>query len=427
MLKYFFLLCISCHAFSKVQSLPEYNRSLLAQLISKKALSPKEVKALRIRLGAELTSADDNSYKENELLKLLEYATFSAYLSKSKSDEEMVRDMWQRYLALPNTTKKVFEVAYISSLLPNEEKDPGSLIAVYEYFLRFAPKDDSKPFFHPLAASNCSMLSYLKKTNELEKCWKQEYEISNEKLSVLIKTTADRLTYYAGSYPLKKEFKTLAAKILEDKEMEPLHPYVKFLLVEVRIKDLDFQNVEKEIEKLKVESRGKLPTEKTTLKFLLVQNKLDKAVAVHKSLSQNNLTAAEETLYNQLSTELYLRKGEYQKADYYISKIIESETRDLHKLGANVAKTAIALLMRSTNPMDGLKRNIKECERIIAENKITNPEHLTLLKVAKILSFGSTLDLAELKKATVELKKYSYPGTGRVFLLDKVISELNDR
>ncbi len=427
MLKYIFLLCVSCHAFSQVQSLPEYNRSLLAQLVSKKALSPKEFKALRIRLGADLTSADDNSYKENELLKLLEYATFSAYLSKSKSDEDLVRDMWKRYLTLPNTTNKVFEVSYISSLLPDEEKDPSRLIEIYDYFLRFTPKDKNKQFFLPLVASNCTTLTYLKKTDELERCWKLEYDISDGREGVFLKTASDRLTYYAGSYPLKKDFKTMVAKILADKKMEPIHLYAKFLTVEMKIKDLDFQNVEKEIERLKIVSQDKLPMEKTTLRYLLAQNKLDKAVAVHKTLSQNNLTPREDAAYNQLSTELYFKKGEYQKADYYITKLIENETRDLAKLAAYAAKAAIAIIIRSTNPMEEFKKNIKDCEKIIAENKITSQEYLTLLRVAKILSAGSALDLAELKKATVELKKYNYPAVARVSLLDKVISEMNDR
>ena len=63
----------------------------------------------------------------------------------------------------------------------------------------------------------------------------------------------------------------------------------------------------------------------------------------------------------------------------------------------------------------------------MTENKITNPEHLTVLKVTQILSAGSALDLSELKKATEEIKKYNYPAIPRIYTLNKLISELNDR
>ena len=427
MLKYFLLIFASCVAFSQVQSLPEYNRTLHAQLLAKKILSPKELKSLRIRLGVELSSADDNAYKEGELLKLLEYATFSAYLSKNKIEEKTIQEMWTRYLALPNTTKKAFEVSYLASLAPVEMKNPTSIIALNEYFLKYAPKDKTKEFFLPLVANICSTFDYLKKTTELEKCLHQEDDISNLNPNILIKTTRERLIYYFSSYSLKNKFKMLAEKTLADEKMNSLKIFIKFMLVEIKIKEGNIKDLDKEIDKLRGETKDSSAIDKLMTKYFLAQNKIDKAMVHYKNLSQRNLSTVDELLYNQMSIELYFKKGEHKKADYFIEKIIEQEPTQLYRLPAYLDKTAISIIAKANANTEILKKNLAACKRIVLENKIDNPEHLSLLKLAEVMTAGPTPDLIALKNAVNEFKKYHYPTNARVYILDQLISTLIDR
>ena len=411
MLKYLLLLCLCSPAFSQVLSLAEYNRALLTDLINKKVLSAKEVKALRIRLGTEMTSADDASYKEGELLKLLEYTSYMASYSKNKELDKITKAMWESYLKLPNTTNKTFESEYLTDIFSENLKNPDILLPVFESYLKYAVRDEDKKFFFSLVQDKCNTFTELRMTDELEKCWKQYFEYSEKTPKVRASLELEKITYYYSMFQLREKADVIAKEVLADDTLKGIHPATRRQRTAAHINVGNLKGLESELEKIKREDKDGSNYDRIYLKSLLIQNKLDKAVVFFKAITDKGMNGPQSLRYYKVAAELFFRIAEYQKADFYLSKMIEIDTNPLNQIEHYTTKAAVQALGKSYTNVTKLKPQFERLAKAVADSHVQDPEYLLSLKMGQIISNPPKVDLLELMKVFEEYKKYQYPNS----------------
>ena len=411
MLKYLLLLCLCSSGFAQVQSLAEYNRSFLSDLITKKTMSAKEIKALRIRLGTEMTSADDATYKEGELLKLLEYTSYMAFYSKNKEVEKIAKTMWESYLKLPNPTGKTFQTEYLADFFTELPKNPDLLLPIYEYFLKYATRDQDKRFFFPLISDKCECYSNLRRTEDLERCWKQYFEFSEKTPKLRGGLKLDQVTYYYSIFPLKAQGDALAKEIMSEENFKGIHPAVRRQRNSAKINNGDLNNLEAELDKIKREDKDGTNYDRIYLKTLLVQNKTDMAIKVFKGMVDKGMNSQQLLRYYKVAAELFYKIGEFQKSEFYVNKMIEIEQDPLNRIDLYVIKAAVGALGKSYSNVSKLKPEFEKFSKIATDYKLEDPEYLLSIKLGQIITAGTPINTAELAKVFEEYKKYQYPKT----------------
>jgi hypothetical protein len=423
MIKYLLLLILTLPSWAQLQSLAEYNRQLLAQMAKKEKMTPKEVKTLRIRLGTEVTSADDKSYKEGEVLKLLEYATYSSFLNQNKEQEKIVREGWEKYLKLPNSSSKYFEVEYFDFL----KKDPSTLetyLGFLTYALTFAPKDSQKAFFYYAVDARCNTINYIQRFSELDNCVKSLYDVATDKPDLRDLAIATEVGLTSGNYLFRDRYLKLVNDVSSaspDSQTLIRRSYLFYRLLEGQdqglAKDLDDER----------RKMGK-PLDLYFLKLYLNQGDLKKAANVIKNMSETDLGGLELKTYFDLSAEYYFYKNEYRKSNFYIDKAIELATdRPLDSLEPYLQKLIVQSMMNANPDSKLINEKLQQIDKLITDFKITEPKTIAELKLAQLLTIEPKMrDQAAVESHAAEITKYLPAKHLTVILLNKLRSQIKE-
>ncbi len=404
MLKFLLSFIFSTQIFAQVQSLPEYNRNLFSRIsVKKKPLNRTEFKALRIRLGAELSSADDKAHKQMELTRLLQYVTYSAFLSKDKAEEALAKDMWNNFLNLPNSAKIEFPIENIFKLF--DDKNSLEFISFVDYQMKIIPKKNDRSFFLPLIWEKCEALIYMRKTSELKQCWKLEAELGSYKPTRRANFFFNQLGYYFVSYSTRAEFELIAKQIVSDEELMTWWPHVKRKLIFADVYVGQLGGVEASVESIRRADNDVFGIDRILFKYYMASNRVTKALEKYKSFNEPNAPPAKIQLNDKLSSELYFRTNDYEKSLLFINKIIEAEDLPLLKMTNNLIKLIILTLNDSKNEIVNLKIPFENCKRIMEQLKIEDDLYRNELRAGMLLTADTTIEMVKLAEVISDFKK----------------------
>lgn len=430
MLKYFFpLICVwSVNCFAQPQSLAEYNRTLLAKIATKTPLTAKEFKTLRIRLGTEVTSADELAYKGRELQKLLVYSSLITYQNKNKAEENFVQEMWNKYLELPNTTNTAFETQYVADALGTNKKNKnlGPHIQANEYILsRYSPKSDKKMFFYPILRERCELLAYRRKTAELQACWEEEKEFTNNSVHSQLVINREKLSYYYLSLETSGELMATFDNILKDENLKPLRPFTKMLVIghKIRDNDPDFKALVTELENLRRTDSDTNLVDKFLTILYLRENKIEKALDSFKNIHEANVHSTSGIrFYNLIASELYYAKGEHKKSLFYINKLIETEDFLFDSVQHYFRKQVLGILLKTKPTSVEVRKQLDQFDQQLTELQIDDPLTKAVMKTSRLLAEENNVNMAELKQSVADLKKYFYAKSFVLMMAERAVA-----
>lgn len=420
--------------FSQPQTLAEYNRSLFSQLAQRKTLSDKEFKILRIRSNTEMTSATEAFYKEGELLKLIEYATFSAYLSKKKEEEALVKDLWKKFSKLPNPNETYFNVDYIQDLYKVKDDNILNFTNVLDYFLKLIPPPSSLkeiPFSNPLHFKKCGILEDLRKTPELEICWKNFASALKNKNKKVIrpksyaKLKEAQIKYYSSSYQFRDKFNQLAKKILENKDSpKNLLLLTHNLMANHKIMTGNIKNVDSDLDFIKSSSNL---VEIFYARLYLSKNELDKAISYLKKIPETGLNDYDLIVYSRTSAEYFFKINDYKKTKHYLNKALTlQKDTPLQTIPIYLELVAIEFLTQNDQALKEASQQFEEYSKKMAELKVDDPARIAQVRLGKLLVNKAGSDLSEVKKAVDDVKRFYTPLHYIHQVLDKVLTQVKE-
>lgn len=275
--------------------------------------------------------------------------------------------------------------------------------------------------------SKCEVLTYLRKTEELKKCWDLDEDFSDNDLRSQVRVRLAQLLYYHASPVFKKDFDSLVAEILVDKKLESLHLLAKRFATLVRIAEGDTSNLDQYVEELKRDRSNSSMNVGMIFWIYLVQNQLDKAKQFFKSVIERNLSPSKLLSFYRLSAELFFRTGELQKSTFYLNKIMAMKLKPLDELSPQLAKLAISILSGASQNLTEIKKSYDEYPKILSDYGVDDPEYRLSVKIGQILLKYPSIDLTELNEAFNEYKNFLYPNELNLLIVKKLITELSEK
>lgn len=422
---FLFIIIFNLNAFGQVQTLAEYNRSIVEKIKANKILSSKEMKTLRIRIGTEIASADDKSYKEGELFKLLINATYVSFANKNKAEEKALAKIWEQYSVLPSASNAKLNIDYMSEVDSHLFSEPLLTISKLDYITKFIPDNKMKFYFRPFVSHKCDFLASLRKTEATIECWKAELTYSGDR-SVKAEVLRKKLSYLADSLEHKKEFEELSATILADKNLPELHKLVKYLHVISLNKSGQVAQSEADVEVIRKQDQGSHSYDVLLLSQLISSNKIDKATQHFKTVSDLNLDTEKLISLYVVSAFLFFERKEYPRAEFYLQKALDLDfaAEPLKKMDISLLKAAISLIGKGTTNSEQLKKSFESYNLMIQKNEVTDPDYVASTKLGLLIANHPNIDLPSISGAIDEIKKVNFPNTFKVRVLERLASTL---
>jgi hypothetical protein len=421
MLHIIFLILITVSAVAKIETLTQYNKSLVKKLQSDfPDFSPKKLKHLQIRLGTEVSSADSYSYKQNELLKLLEYATYATSISKNKNKFNFIKSYWQKYLSLPNPSEKSFEVEYLQKFFPKKEENPWDYLKSTQFFIDFSADFEKRDFFIPLFQDRCKLLFYLRKTIELESCWRALESLAVQTQNrILVQTDIFRNKMYYYSKPsAEKQFFELIEKIRSTPELKQFQIYAEWSQLKFRFLMTD-KDLSKEIADLSKNDKSPAIQNRMLIRYYVARNLLGKALNLYNAADKNSANKDELIALYLLASEIFFRQNKLEKAVFYLNKSIQLETKFLQQLPLAINKVMLLILMDKMNLVKDLNSEFYKFQRIMHGLKIDDPELISNLKLGLFLTGAESIASKELELLSKEFKRHQFPNSYSFILMAK--------
>jgi hypothetical protein len=405
----FLVLLTSGHlCYPQGQSLADYNRTVEAKLTDNKNLTPKEFRNLRIRLGVEMASADDSFYKTGELLRLLEYSTMWAYLTQDHSIEKFVKEMWLKFLNLPNPAKKMPDATYYQAVLEARKSDPYEILKFSQYVKKLLENENGKSFLYPLVKAGCDVLRIARKTAEFETCWAEQVSLADFP-GAKLESFGEKITYDLEVKGRLDDFKIQADKILQDDSLEPLREIVQWQSLLIRALTENPGKLLDEADKLKRSTKNTELADRAILILHLSAGHLEKALQGFNSISEADLTPQYRSEYNKLGAEIYFKRKELKKTEHFINKALKSEENDFNRLEDYMGLMLLSLSKKTAVDLLLAKEALEKVQKKIELYKIEDPTYLSIAKLSQFLIDNQNPPVAELGKIVEEYKASQLP------------------
>lgn len=413
--------------FAKAATLNDQLLKVKNELTNKEMVSSENLNFLRASSQTVFTTTGKTDFTNRESLTLLTYATYAAFLSKDKILENSVKAAWKVLFNHPSLTKSTYNQALLTEVLPKNEQRSQKTVDLINYFLNQSVEKAAQNYFFPLVSRSCSILTYLRKLNELEICWKKEIETSKGNQKVLYRVFRARLSYYSANYGLKERHKKLADEILANKNLATIHGFVKFTDLQMRINEGDTSGIDSAIKELKSKAADKVPFEKFDLGYLIANNKLEEAKSLLQSIESRKLDVQERFFIYQLGIRLFAKLNDFKKVETYANKIGQLGEHPLNILPAYLTIYSANKIWALGSGREAAQKFFQFCQQIVKVNNITNADYLNLLNTGLSLTAAETPNLADLRSNIKNLEKTQAPSSGILVVLRQLLAKLEKK
>ena len=352
---FIFVLCswlLIGNAWAKTFSLSEYNRNLKQTIIEGKHLSPAQMKELEIRLNMEITSADDISYKQGELIALMNDTTLYAFLNNDKKLAQLLKKRWSQLLKLPNNYKIKFKIDELVQL-NDDSHHKGLGVSFLNYYTSFIPQNYLDVLYE-ITIEKCNLLAYIQDDANLMKCVNDLVTYAGKDPRKVLIAKWKRIQFSMNNHNRLDQLKNDVNNFIVDmRKVDPERAEkIKNIILLAKLKQKDDKYKDAEVEKIKSSKKGSVAYH-ILIRYYLNKNNIEQAAKyVPDMASYQDYPDG----FGILAAYYYAAK-DYRRAIYYLEhKIKEEQKRPLNYMRAFVMKLLIQKIMgASTQSPDNVK------------------------------------------------------------------------